>query len=188
MVRSLILLLTGAFLVSVRAELQLTPNVTTYEADGVKTKLLVFSDGSAKRITYSPPRDWEYSGTSTRFSLRPPGTPQAEGTIVRISLDHPAIFDDQTMKTLAAEMLASVPASSTNATLVSQEKSPFLIAQKETFVVTVSYVFYGQSYLRSTMFLNRGNEQVRFQFVSRAADFKNLQMAFQASQLTWRNL
>jgi hypothetical protein len=38
------------------------------------------------------------------------------------------------------------------------------------------------------MFLNRGNEQLRFQFVSRAADFKDLQVAFQASQLTWRNL
>jgi hypothetical protein len=189
MVRSLTLVLGGTFfIVSARAELQLTPKISPYEADGVKIELLAFSDGSGKAITYSPPRGWEYSGSPTKFTLRPPGKPQAEGAIVRISLSQPAVFDDQTMKTLVAEMLVSVPGGSTNVTLVAQEKNALLISQKETFLVVISYDFYGQSYQRSTMFLNRGNEQVRFQFVSRTADFKNLQMAFQASQLTWRNL
>jgi hypothetical protein len=189
MVRSLVLVLAGAFLVvSAQAELQLTPKISRYEADGVKLELLAFSDGGGKEITYSPPRGWEYSGSPTKFTLRPPGKPQAEGTIARISLDQPALFDDPTMKKLAAEVLASVPGGSTNVTVVSQEKNALLIAQKETFLVIISYDFYGQNYQRSTMFLNRGNEQLRFQFVSRAADFKNLQMAFQASQLTWRNL
>ena len=189
MVRSLTLVLAGAFfIVSAQAQLQLTPKISQHEADGVKTELLAFSDGGAKAITYSPPRKWEYSGSPTKFTLRPPGKPQAEGTIVRISLDQPAVFDDQTMKKLAAEVLGSAPGGSTNVTLVSQEKNALLIAQRETFLVIISYDFYGQNYQRSTMFLNRGNEQVRFQFVSRAADFKNLQMAFQASQLTWRNL
>ena len=189
MVRSLTLVLGGAFfIVSVQAELQLTPRISPYEADGVKIELLAFSDGGGKEITYSPPRGWEYSGSPTKFTLRPPGKPQAEGAIVRISLNQPAVFDDETIKKLTAEVLASAPGGSTNVTLVSQEKNPFLIAQKETFLVIVSYNFYGQNYQRSTMFLNRGNEQLRFQFVSRAADFKNLQMAFQASQFTWRNL
>lgn len=187
--RSLTLLLASAFFaVSAQAELQLTPKITPYEADGVKIELLAFSDGSGKAITYSPPRGWEYSGSPTKLTLRPTAKPQAEGTIVRISLDQPAVFDDQTIKKLAAEVLASPPGGSTNVTLVSQEKNPLLIAQKETFLVVISYDFYGQNYRRSAMFLNRGNEQLRFQFVSRAADFKNLQMAFQASQLTWRNL
>lgn len=187
--RSLALIVGGAFLiVSAQAELQLTPKVASYEADGVKSKFLVFSDGSGKEITYTPPRGWEYTGSASKFTLRPPGTPQAEGTIARISLDQPAVFDDPTMKKLAAEALASGPGGSTNVTLVSQEKNPLLVAQKETFLVIISYDFYGQNYQRSTMFLNRGNEQLRFQFVSRAADFKNLQMAFQASQYTWRNL
>jgi hypothetical protein len=189
MVRSLTLVLAGAFCTaSAQAELQLTPKISAYEADGVKIELLAFSDEGGKKITYSPPRGWGYSGSSTKFSLRPPGIPQAEGTIVRISLNQPAVFDNQTMKTLAAEVIASVPAGSTNVTLLSQEKNPILIAQQETFLVIISYVFYGQNYQRSAMFLNRGNEQMRFQFVSRAVDFKNLQMAFQASQLTWRNL
>jgi hypothetical protein len=189
MVRSLTLVLAGAvFVVSAQAELQLTPKVSPYETDGVKLELLAFSDGSGKAITYSPPRKWEYSGSPSKLTLRPPGKPQAEGTIIRIGLDQPAAFDDQTMKKLVTEVLGSTPGGSTNITLVSQEKNALLIAQKETFLVIISYDFYGQNYQRSTMFLNRGNEQMRFQFVSRAADFKNLQMAFQASQLTWRNL
>jgi hypothetical protein len=188
MVRFLTLILCGAFFIATaRAQLQLTPRVAEYKGDGATLKHLEFYDGG-KTVTYGPPTGWEYSGSSTRFTLRPPKTPQAEGTIVSIKLSHPAIFDDETMKTLTAEVLASVPGGSTNVTLVSQEKNPLLIARKETFLVIVSYTFYGESYQRSMMFLNRGNEQLRFQFVSRAADFKALQAAFQGSHFTWQNL
>ena len=189
MVPLLRLLLLGAlFAASARADLQLSPRTFESWVDGAKINLVVFSDGSGKDVTYGPPTGWEYSGSSARFTLRPPNKGQAEGTIVRVSLDRPAVFDEQTMKKLAAEVLACVPRGSTNVTLVSQEKNPLLIERKETFLVIVSYTFYGENYERSMMFLNRGNEQVRFQFVSRAADFKALQAAFQRSHFTWRNL
>jgi hypothetical protein len=181
--------LVGAlFVASARADLQLSPKISESWVDGAKIKFLAFSDGSDKDVTYGPPTGWECSGSSTRLTLHPPGRPQAEGTIARINLSHPVVFDDETIKKLTAEVLASVPGGSTNVTLVSQEKNPLLIARKETFLVIVSYTFYGENYQRSMMFLNRGNEQVRFQFVSRAADFKDLQAAFQRSQFTWRNL
>ena len=176
------------FIASARADLQLSPKVSESWVDGAKIKFLAFSDGSGKDVTYGPPTGWEYSGSSTRFTLHPPNKPQAEGTIARINLSQPAVFDDETMKKLTAEVLASVPGGSTNVTLVSQEKNPLLIARKETFLVIVSYTFYGENYQRSMMFLNRGNEQVRFQFVSRAVDFKDLQAAFQRSHFTWQNL
>jgi hypothetical protein len=189
MVHSLTLILIGAlFVASARADLQLTPKASESWVDGAKLKFLAFSDGSGKDVTYSPPTGWECSGSSTRLTLHPPRKPQAEGTIVRINLSQPAVFDDATMKTLAAEVLASVPGGSTDVALVSQEKNPLLIARKETFLVIVSYTFYGENYQRSMMFLNRGNEQVRFQFVSHAVDFKDLQAAFQRSHSTWRNL
>ena len=77
---------------------------------------------------------------------------------------------------------------STNVTLVSQEMNPVKIGGKETFLVIVSYIFYGEQYERSMMFMNRGSEQIRFQLASRAADFKDLQRAFLASHFTWYNL
>lgn len=186
---SLSLVLLGTLLLgSARAELVLSPKVSEFWADGAKIKFLAFSDGSGKDITYCPPTGWEYSGSTAKFTLHPPSKPQAEGTIVRINLGAPAVFDDETMKKLAAEVLASVPGGSTNVALVSQERNPLLIARKETFLVMVSYTLYGEKYQRSMMFLNRGNEQVRFQFVSRAADFKPLQAAFQRSHFSWANL
>ena len=189
MVNSLRLLAVGAlFIASAHADLQLSPKVCEAWMDGAKIKFLAFPDGNGKDVTYNPPTGWDYSGSSTRFTLRPPNTLKAVGTIARVSLNQPAVFDDETMKTLTAEVLASVPRGSRNIVLVSQEKNPLLIAGKETFLVIISYTFDGDDYQRSMMFLNRGKEQVRFQFVSRAVDFKPCQTAFQRSHFTWRNL
>lgn len=173
---------------SARADLQLAPRVCETKVDGAMVKFLAFSDGSGKDITYGPPTGWEYSGGTSQFTLRPPRKAQAEGTISRISLNQPTVFDDETMKKLAAEALTTVPEGSMNVALVSQQKNPLLIGRKETFLVIVSYTLFGENYKRSMMFLNRGNEQVRFRFVSRAVDFKDLQAAFQGSHFTWRNL
>ncbi len=173
---------------SARADLQLTPRLVDYELDGVKFKQLVFSDGSGKDITYSPPTGWEYSGSATKLSLRPPKKPQAEATVTKVTLSRPGVFDDESIKKITDEALASVPSSSTNVTLVSQEKNPLMIEKKETFLVTIAYSFYGENYKRSIMFLNRSKEQLRFELVSREADFKDLQKAFLGSQFTWQNL
>lgn len=187
--RSVILTFVTSFLVaSARGELQFTPRLSEYELDGIKFKQLVFASGNGKQITYTPPSGWEYSGTSAKLTLRPPNKPQAEGTISTVSLSEPAVFDEETMKKLTEEVLASVPKGSTDIALVSQEKNPVFIDRKETFLVIISYRFYGENYQRSIMFLNRGNEQIRFQFLCRTADFKELQRAFLGSQFTWQNL
>ena len=111
-----------------------------------------------------------------------------QGRSQRSSFAQPAIFDEQSRKKLTGEALGGVPGGSTNITLVSQEMNPVKIGGKETFLVIVSYVFYGEQYARSVMFLNRGSEQVRFQLAIRANDFEDLQRAFLASHISWTNL
>ena len=163
MVRPLILALAGSLLIApARAELDLTPKLSEYELDGVKFKQLAFSDGS-KIVTYAPPRGWDYSGSATQLTLRPPGKSQAEAKITKVALSQPASFDEETVKKLVQEAIASVPPGSTNIQLVSQEKNPLMIERKETFLVTLSYNFYGGAYNRSILFLNRGKEQIQFQ-------------------------
>ncbi len=174
--------------VSARADMQFAPRESEYEVEGIKFKQLAFSDGTNKEVTYAPPAGWAYSGSSAKFVLYPTKMPQAQGTIFRVSLSQPAVFDAETIKKLTEETLTSLPEGSTNVTVISQEKNTVVIDQKETFLVIVSYSFYGENYQRSMMFLNRGNEQIRFQFVSRAADFEALQRAFLGSQCTWENL
>jgi hypothetical protein len=188
MVRPLILALVSYVLVApARADLDLTPNLSQHELDGVKVKQLAFSDGS-KTVTYSPPRGWDYSGSAAQLTLRPPGKSQAEAKVTKIALPQPASFDEEAVKRLVQEALASVPPGSTDVQLVSQEKNPLMIERKETFLVTLSYNFHGDAYNRSILFLNRGAEQIQFQLGCRQADFKELQKAFFGSQYSWQNL
>jgi hypothetical protein len=190
MVRALILGLAGSLsllIASARADLDLTPKLSHYELDGVKFQQLAFSDGS-KIVTYAPPRGWDYSGSATQLTLRPPGKSQAEATIKKIALSQPASFDEETVKKLVQEAIASVPPGSTDIQLVSQEKNPLMIERKETFLVTLSYNLYGAAYNRSILFLNRGVEQIQFQLSCRRADFTALQAAFLDSQHSWQNL
>ena len=187
--RSLTLAFLGLILVvSARADLNLSPKLGDFDGDGVRHHHLVFSDGSGGEITYQQPDGWQYSGDESKLTLYPQKKTQATGTITKAILRQPAIFDEQSRKKLTEEALGAVPGGSTNITLVSQEMNPVKIGGKETFLVIVSYVFYGEQYVRSMMFLNRGSEQIRFQLASRAADFEDLQRAFLASHFTWNNL
>jgi hypothetical protein len=188
MVRPLILALAGSLLIApARAELDLTPKPSEYELDGVKFKQLAFSDGS-KIVTYAPPRGWDYSGSATQLTLRPPGKTEAEAKITKVALSQPASFDEETVNKLVQKAIASVPPGSTNIQLVSREKNPLKIEGKETFLVTLSYSFYGNAYNRSILLLNRGTEQIQFQLDCRQVDFRELQTAFLGSQHSWQNL
>lgn len=174
--------------ISARADMKFAPREAEYAVEGIRFKQLAFSDGGSNEITYQQPPDWGYSGNVTKLTLHPKNNTQAEGTISTVSLSQPGAFDEKSTKDLVGKALAAVPADSTDVALVSQEMNPVRIGGKETFLVIVSYTFYGAHYKRSMMFLNRGNEQIVFQFVSRASDFEDLQRTFLASQFTWQNL
>lgn len=172
---------------SANADLKLVPQSATYELDGVRFSQVAFQDGD-KRVTYSPPSGWECSGGDTKLTLRPKDKPQAEGTIARIPLSEPAAFNESTEKALIDEALASVPPGSTNVQLLSKQDSPVSIGGRDTFLITMSYTFYGENYGRSLMFMNRDAEQFRFQLICRLIDFKELQQAFFQSHFSWQNL
>lgn len=186
--RSLTLVLSGALFTSfAHAELLLTPKLSEYKGEGATFKRLEFSDGG-KTVTYQSPRGWEHSGNSTQLTLRPPGKAQAEATIIRFPLSQPGSLNEESAKKLVGEVIAQVPRGSENISVVSQEKNLVMIEHKETFLITLRYTFYGQKYGRSILFLNRGNEQIRFQLTCHETDFEELHRAFLRSQYTWQNL
>lgn len=182
---------TSAVLISLAsfayADLNLTPRVEEYQLDGVKLRQLVFTDGD-RRVTYTPPRKWDYSGGGNRLALRPASAPTAEATITVGKLSQAGVFDEATTKRLSDEVLASVPNGSTHVALVSQQMNPLLIERKETFLVVINYDYYGNPYARSVMFLNRQNEQLRFQLTCFRNSFRELQRAFESSHYSWQNL
>lgn len=169
-------------------DLDLTPRISTYELDGITFKQLSFSDGGSKPITYSPPDGWTYSGGASKLTLRPPNSQQIEATISRVKLSEPESIDEESVKKLADEVVASLPQGSIEVTVRSEEMDPVMINGKDTFLVTVSYTAFGQKFGRSAMLLNRGKEQIRFNLVSPWKDFPQAQRAFFASQFSWQNL
>lgn len=173
--------------VGARGELELSPRPAEYELDGVKRQHLVFADGN-NEVTYAPPKGWVVAGSAARLTLQPKDKSQAEASVTRLPQAAPLALDEEGLKKLTNEALASVPSGSTNVQVLSQEKNAVVIDEKETFLVTLSYTFYGENYGRSVMFMGRGNEQVRFQLTARLIDFKGLQEAFQSSLFSWQNL
>jgi hypothetical protein len=170
-----------------RANLNLTPETAEYELDGVKLHQLVFHDGD-QHITYTPPPGWQYRSSDHRFILQPPHGSGAEAVISLVKLAQPQTFDDATMKRLLDEVLASLPSSAKDVAVVSDVKNPLLIERKETFLVVVNYNLYGSPCATSVMFLNRQNEQVRFQLTCPRSSFPSLQRSFQTSHYSWQNL
>jgi hypothetical protein len=189
MVRCSLIIAVLALLIPVagRAELDLSPQLSHYELEGIKFPQLAFKDGT-KKVTYAPPRGWRYSGNATKLTLQPPDIAQAEATITKVPLRQPSTMSDEGMKALVAEALNLVHGGSTEVTVVAQEKNAFPADGRETFLVTVTYALYGENYARSYLFLNRETDQIRFQFVCRASEFKALQKAFFNSLFSWQNL
>ena len=171
----------------VRGELQLNPQSSEYEVEGFKFRRLVFFDGP-QRITYAPPIGWDYVGHVDRITLRPPHNGEAEAVITRKSLADPAPFDQEGMKRLTEQALASLPEGSSSVAIVSQEKNPVMIEGKETFLLVLNYKQGGTLRSRSILFLNRNREQLQFQLICNRAQFPELQRAFQASHFSWQNL
>jgi hypothetical protein len=171
----------------VRADLEFTPRVEEYDVDGVKLKQLTFADGE-RRVTYTPPKKWDYSGGGNRFVLRPVSESAAEALITVRKVQRPEAFEEATTTRLCEEVLASVPSGATNVTLISQQMNPLQIERKDTFLVVINYNYYSYPYARSVMFLNRQNEQVRFQLTCHRNAFRDLQKAFQNSHYSWQNL
>lgn len=170
-----------------RADLELTPRLEQYDLDGVQLRQLVFTDGD-RRVTYTPPKNWEYSGGGSRFVLHPASQAAAEAVIAVTKLPTAEVFDQTTTKRMSDEVLGSVPRGATNVTLVSQQLNPLLIERKETFLVVISYDYYSLPYAKSAMFLIRKNDQVRFELTCNRAAFQDLQKAFMSSHYSWQNL
>jgi hypothetical protein len=169
------------------AALELTPTIDEFTLDGVTIQQLAFRDGE-KKVTYQPPRQWDYRGSPDRLVLHPPGKTQAEAVIMRLTIPQPTGFAPDGAKKLVDEMTAALPSGSSNVTVAAQEKNPVSINRKETFLVTIKYQFGGEKYARSVLFVNREGEQLRFQLTCREADYEQINRAFFASHFTWQNL
>lgn len=164
------------------AELDLKPVAATYEVEGVKFPQVEFRNGS-RRISYTPPKDWNCSGEGRCAVLRPPNKIQAEANIEPLSLTSLG-----ETKQLAGDAAALLPKGSTQVEILGTVSSPIRIEKRETLEVLLAYSFFGQHFKASVLFVPHDQTGLRFRLSARAVDFDELHRQFLASLFSWDGL
>ena len=174
-----------ALAASVFGGIDLTPTSSTYKLEGIKFPEILFHDGK-KTISYDPPFGWTYSGTSTKCNLQPPGKAQAQASIELASGPKARVFDEERIKQLKATVATLVPAGAENVEITTAELDPLQINGNSTFELTIAYMFYGQGFKMSVLFLDLEDSELRFRLQSQSSDFQELQKAFRRSLFSWQ--
>jgi hypothetical protein len=180
----LLLIMLVAFAISARGGIDLTPSVSEYTAEGTTFRQLSFKDGK-RRVVYELPRQWNYQGGKTSLQLTPPGSVRADASIQVVEIAKPQAFDETLFAALRGQSLRATPPGTQNPTVVSEELNPVRLEQGDVYGVTISYQALGDTFLRSTLYVNLPDAQITFRLTARKADFERLQRAFRSSILSW---
>lgn len=173
---------------SARAQLDLTPKESFYEVEGIRCANVAFRNGPGK-VTYTPPGNWTLSGGGSKLALTPLDKAQAGATIEIVPTPVPLPEATEANVKAYSEMAATlVPQGASKIELVEALVCPMRISGKAMIEMTLAYSFYGQPFRMNVLIMPRGQEQLRFQFSSRTADFKTLQKDFRSSLFTMQGL
>ncbi len=173
---------------SVLAGLDLSPRLESYELDGVKMSQLTFGTGTQSKASYQPPADWKYSGGKDHLDLQPPALAQAKAKISQLSIGTVLSFDGTGRQRLREEAILSLPRGSQEVEVTSEELNPLQIDGKQTYLVELTYTFFGEKFACYSLFLNRQPEALSFRLSCRAKEYPELRQAFHKSLYTWQNL
>jgi len=146
---------------------------------------VLFQDCEHK-CSYVPPKGWAYYGNKEKLSLEANDRSHAIASIEQVPLKTPALFDEETIKTLQNEMLKELPEGSQDLKVVRVESNPLLIDDHETVEITVNYCFLGRDRMKSVLFANLGASQLRFTLSTLSPEFENAHEVFRRSYYSWQ--
>lgn len=171
-----------------RAELDLSPQLEPYEVDGIKTSQLAFATGTSDKATYQPPRDWKCSGGKDQLDLQPAVLAQVTAKVTKLSPAPAIAFDAEGRRRLTERIIGFLPAGSEQVRVESEELNPLQISGKQTYLIEVSYTFYGEKFSSYTLILDRKPEPLCFRLSCRESQYQPLRQAFHKSLYSWQNL
>ncbi len=171
-----------------RAELDLSPQVEDFNMEGVKMSQLAFANGANQRATYQPPAAWKYYGSKESLDLLPEGAAQAKAKISKWRGEGDVAFDPASCKELTKQFIGMLPEGSEQVKVEAEELNSLQINSKPTYLVELSYTYYGAKFRGYFLILQRKPEALGFRLMSRAADYEKLRGEFQRSLFTWQNL
>ena len=170
------------------AELDLSPQFESYELDGIKMSQLAFNTGTSDKATYQPPRDWKCSGGKDQLDLQPAALAQVTAKVTKLPPAPAIAFDAEGRRHLAEAIFGSLPAGSEQVKVESEELNPLQISGKQTYLIEVSYTFYGERFASYALILDRKPEPLCFRLSCRESQYQALRQAFQKSLYSWQNL
>ncbi len=176
------------FTSAARANLDLNPQEDSFELDGMHISQLAFNTGNRTKATYQPPRAWKYSGGSDYLELQPDGVAQVKARVSKSPAAPNFSFDAEGRKRLTEKVIASLPEGSEQVKVLSEELNPLQIDGKQTYLVELSYVYYGERFSCYSLFLDRVPEILTFRLNCRESSYQALRAEFHRSLYSWQNL
>lgn len=168
-----------------QAHLDLTPTPTEYVAEGITFQRLIFKQADNTSLSYQPPRGWICRGGGDRLQLIPSGVTRAEGLIQALPIPAAEALDEKSEAFLREQFLKSVPPGSQLVKLLNEEQNPVVLDNNLSYAITASYQVIGETFVRSTLFINFADTQLRFTINARQGDFEKLNRAFRQSIYSW---
>lgn len=149
---------------------------------------LAFDTGSRTKATYQPPRAWKYSGGSDYLDLQPEGVAQAKARVSKSPASPALSLDAEGQKRLTEKVIASLPEGSEQVKVLTRDSNPLRINGKQTYLVELSYVYYGERFACYSLFLDRAPEMLTFRLNCRESNYQALREEFHRSLYSWQNL
>jgi hypothetical protein len=150
--------------------------------------LLAFDNGTSTKATYQPPRDWKYSGGTDYLDLKPPNLSQTSVRVTKLPAAKLFSFNHEGQTQLTDLAIASLPERSQQVRVESQEVDPLKIGGRQTFLVELSYISFGEKFFCYSLFLDRKPEPLSFRLSCRESQYQELRQLFQYSLHSWQNL
>lgn len=167
-----------------RASLDLTPTLREYVSAGVTNRELLFKD-NGREISYAPPPQWTWRGSSNALVLMPPVS-QAEAVIEQKPLTASRPMGASQTGEILERAIQSLPEGSTNVVVVEQQENPVILGGNSTLGVILSYEAFGQAFTKSFVFLRLPESELVFRCTARKSEFDALQKSFRASLFSWQ--
>jgi len=148
--------------------LDFTPIEAKMKGEAGTYSYVEFRDGRS-RISYVPPKAWEFRGDSAAFRLCPPAGGSAEVEFHSQALKEPVEMEAENLKAFEAIARESLPPGATKIETLGLAFNPRELDGHKTVEVTLSYGFFGQTIKASLLYVVRQTAPVRFRVDSRAS-------------------
>jgi hypothetical protein len=173
---------------SARAELDLSPSVTSVTVDQMPIRHVVFHDG-AREITYQPPNGWTCEGSHNYVELSIPEYAQTRAFIQSEPRLRIPAFDDKAAKLFHDNPgLLQLPRGAKDVKITAVTLNPLVIDSHPTLEVDLTYSFFGQGCAKSILLCNRNGAELSFVLDCPASDFGMLSGKFRRSLFSIENL